>query len=281
MTFTTLISNQELVNHLNNPGWVLIDCRFDMDNPDWGYEQYLENHIPGAVYAHQNNDLAGKVTAQSGRHPLPVPNELHLRFGDWGIAPETQVVAYDEADGSKASRLWWLLHYYSHTRVAVMNGGLLKWNQAGYPLRHGEEQNIPTVFYGEAHPEMVADLPTVDRARQDPAWLVVDARSPERHQGMVELIDAVAGRIPGSINYYYGDNLNPGSTYRNPQELRQEYTKLLAGRQPDHVIMYCGSGITACVNLLALEYCGFPGARLYPGSWSEWIRNPANPVAMG
>jgi thiosulfate/3-mercaptopyruvate sulfurtransferase len=173
------------------------------------------------------------------------------------------------------------LHYYGHTRAAVLDGGLLNWNKSGFALRHGEEQNIPGIFNGEAHPEMVADLSTVDRARQDPAWLVVDARAPERHQGMVELIDAVAGRIPGSVNYYYGDNLNPGSTFRNPQELRQDYLSLLAGRQPDHVIHYCGSGVTACVNLLAMEYAGLSGSRLYPGSWSEWIRNPANPVATG
>jgi thiosulfate/3-mercaptopyruvate sulfurtransferase len=281
MNFSTLVSKQELHAHLNEPGLVIVDCRFDMDNPDWGHDQYLVNHIPGAVYAHQNNDLAGKVTAQSGRHPLPVPCELHLRFADWGIGPDTQVVAYDDADGSKAARLWWLLRYYGHTRAAVLDGGLLNWNKSEYSLRHGEEQNIPGIFNGEANSEMVADLATVDRARSDPAWLVVDTRSPERHTGMVELIDAVAGRIPGSVNYYYGDNLNPGSTYRSPQELRQDYQTLLAGREPDHVIMYCGSGVTACVNLLAMEYAGLPGSRLYPGSWSEWIRNPANPVATG
>jgi thiosulfate/3-mercaptopyruvate sulfurtransferase len=281
MNFSTLISKQELVAHLDDPAWVIADCRFDMDNPEWGHDQYLVNHIPGAVYANQNNDLAGKVTPQSGRHPLPVPYELHLRFADWGIGPDTQVVAYDDADGSKAARLWWLLRFYGHIRAAVLDGGLLNWNKSEYALRHGEEQNIPGNFTGEAHSEMVADLSTVDRARQDPAWLVVDARSPERHQGMVELIDAIAGRIPGSVNFYYGDNLNPGSTIRSPQELRQDYLTLLAGRQPDHMIMYCGSGVTACVNLLAMEYAGLPGSRLYPGSWSEWIRNPANPVATG
>ncbi len=281
MNFSTLISIQELAAHLNEPGLVIVDCRFDMENPGWGHDQYLENHLPGAVYAHQNNDLAGKVTPQSGRHPLPVPCELHLRFGDWGIGPETQVVVYDDADGSKAARLWWLLRYYGHTRAAVLDGGLLNWNKTGLSLRHGEEQNIPAVFNGEAHPEMVADLPTVDRARQDSDYLVVDARSPERYEGTVELIDAVAGRIPGSVSFYYGDNLNPGSTYRDPQELRGEYLALLAGRQPDHMIVYCGSGITACVTLLAMDYAGLPGARLYPGSWSEWIRNPENPVATG
>jgi thiosulfate/3-mercaptopyruvate sulfurtransferase len=281
MSFTTLISTHELADNLYKRGLVIVDCRFDMDNPDWGHDQYLLNHIPGAVYAHQNNDLAGKVTPQSGRHPLPVLSELHTRFGDWGINPETQVVAYDDADGSKASRLWWLLRYYGHSHVAVLNGGLLNWNKERGELRKGLEQNIPVVFNGDAHPDMVADILVVDRARQDPAWLVVDARSPERHQGMFELIDSVAGRIPGSVNYYYGDNLIPGSLFREAQELRQEYLILLAGRPPENVIMYCGSGITACLNILAFEYAGLPGSRLYPGSWSEWIRNPANPVATG
>jgi thiosulfate/3-mercaptopyruvate sulfurtransferase len=281
MTYSTLISNHDLFAHLHDPGWVIVDCRFDSDNPAWGHDQYLAGHIPGAVYAHQNDDLAGKVTPQSGRHPLPVPNELHQRFADWGIGAENQVVAYDDSDGSKASRLWWLLRYYGHTQAAVLDGGLLNWNKGGYSLRKGEEQNIPAVFNGLAHPEMVADLAAVDCARQDPAWLVVDARAPERYEGMVELIDAVAGRIPGSVNFYYGDHLNPGSIYRDARELRQEYLTLLSGRSPDHMIVYCGSGITACVNLLALEFAGLSGARLYPGSWSEWIRNPANPVATG
>jgi thiosulfate/3-mercaptopyruvate sulfurtransferase len=247
MTYSTLISNHDLFAHLHDPGWVIVDCRFDSDNPAWGHDQYLAGHIPGAVYAHQNDDLAGKVTPQSGRHPLPVPNELHQRFADWGIGAENQVVAYDDSDGSKASRLWWLLRYYGHTQAAVLDGGLLNWNKGGYSLRKGEEQNIPAVFNGLAHPEMVADLAAVDCARQDPAWLVVDARAPERYEGMVELIDLT----------------------------------LLSGRSPDHMIVYCGSGITACVNLLALEFAGLSGARLYPGSWSEWIRNPANPVATG
>jgi thiosulfate/3-mercaptopyruvate sulfurtransferase len=252
-----------------------------MDNPDWGRDQYLANHIPGAVYAHQNNDLAGKVTAQTGRHPLPESETLLRRFGDWGIGLKTQVVAYDDADGSKAARLWWLLRYYGHDQVAVLDGGLLNWLKAGYPLRPGQEKNIPSVFTGESHPEMIADLATVDRARQDPTWLLIDARAPERHQGFVELIDTVAGRIRGSINYYYGDALIPGSLFRTAEDLLQEFIPLLGDRSMDRIIVYCGSGITACHTLLAFEYAGFTGARLYPGSWSEWIRDPANPVETG
>ena len=142
MIFSTLISNLELVANLDCSGWVIVDCRFDMDHPEWGHDQYLENHIPGAVYAHQNIDLAGKVTPQTGRHPLPEHETLRRRFGDWGITPEIQVVAYDDSDGSKASRLWWLLRYYGHTRAAVMNGGLLNWIKGGYPVRPGERQCV-------------------------------------------------------------------------------------------------------------------------------------------
>jgi thiosulfate/3-mercaptopyruvate sulfurtransferase len=281
MTYPTIIPAAELASHLSDSDWVFVDCRFDTDNPSWGHEQYLENHLPGAVYAHQNNDLASQVTPHTGRHPLPEPELIMRRFGEWGISQDTQVIAYDDADGSKAARLWWLLRYYGHEKAAVLNGGLLRWIKAGFTLRAGEEQNMPQDFTGQPHPEMVADQALVDLARQDPAWLVVDARSPERHEGMYELIDSVAGRIPGSVNYYYGDNLNPGSTFRASQDLREEFLALLAGRQPQQVIQYCGSGITACLNVLAFEYAGLSGSRLYPGSWSEWIRNPANPIATG
>jgi len=281
MSYSILVSIQELSTHINDPDWVIVDCRFDLDIPDRGQDQYLVGHIPGAVYAHQNKDLAGEVTPQTGRHPLPEASAFQQRLGDWGIGPQTQVIAYDDSDGSKAARLWWLLHYYGHTRAAVLDGGLAGWTQSGLPLQSREEQNLPATFSGESHPEMVADSACVDLARQDPNWLVIDARTPERYSGSIEWVDPVAGRIPGSVNYYFGNCVLPDGRFRPAEELRREFLALVGNRQIEHVIVYCGSGVTACSDLLALEYAGLRGARLYPGSWSEWIRDPENPVAKG
>jgi thiosulfate/3-mercaptopyruvate sulfurtransferase len=281
MTFSTLLSTEELSTHMHDPEWVIVDCRFELSIPDRGHDQYLVGHIPGAVYAHQNKDLAGEVTSQTGRHPLPESNAFIQRLSDWGIGPQTQVIAYDESDGSKAARLWWLLQYYGHTRAAVLDGGLAAWIQSGFAMQSREEHNLPATFSGEPHPEMVADLACVELARQDPDWLVIDARTPERYSGAIEWVDPVAGRIPGSINYYFGNCVLPDGRFKPAEELRQEFVALVGKRPMEHVIVYCGSGVTACSNLLAFEYTGLRGARLYPGSWSEWIRNPANLVATG
>jgi thiosulfate/3-mercaptopyruvate sulfurtransferase len=279
MPYETLISAKELALHITDSDWVIIDCRFDLADPGWGAEQYLKSHIPTAIYAHLNNELSGKVTKQSGRHPLPDDKTIQSNFCAWGISADTQVVVYDQSDGSIASRLWWLLRYFGHFRVAVLDGGYQKWLKEGLPLRSEFEHNAPALFQGNRHPEMVADIEMVKRFRLDPACLVIDARSPERHLGISEAIDPVAGHIPGSVNRYFGDNLNLDITYKTPLELRQEFDQLLGGRQPTQVVVYCGSGVTSCSNLLALKHAGIDGALLYPGSWSEWIRDPDNPIA--
>jgi len=279
MPYKTLITTKELSHHLAEPGWVVIDCRFDLSDPDWGVGETLKNHIPTAVYAHLNDDLSDKVTVITGRHPLPDHKTITSKFGTWGISANSQVVVYDQSDGSIASRLWWLLRYYGHTQVAVLDGGFQKWVRDDLPLLSVVKFRLPATFHGKPHPDMVADIDLVKRARLDSTWLVIDSRAPERYLGISETIDPIAGHIPGSVNYYFGDNLNPGSTYKDPIELRQEFNNLLDSRQPDRVIVYCGSGVTSCSNLLALQHAGIHGARLYPGSWSEWIRDPDNPIA--
>ncbi|MGA9397267.1 MAG: sulfurtransferase [Anaerolineaceae bacterium] len=279
MPYETLITTQELSRHLAEPGWVVIDCRFDLADPGWGVGEYLKNHIPTSLYAHLNDELSDKVTIKTGRHPLPDHKTITSKFGTWGISADSQVVVYDQSDGSIASRLWWLLRYHGHTQVAVLDGGFQKWVREGLPLRCVVEYSQPADFHDIPHSEMVADIDLVKHVRLDPSWLLIDARVPERYRGISETIDPVSGHIPGSVNHYFGDNLNPGSTYKDPIELRQEFNKLLDGRKSHHVIVYCGSGVTSCSNLLALQHAGIHGARLYPGSWSEWIRDPANPIA--
>lgn len=279
MSFETLISSQELSRHLAETDWVVIDCRFDLAYPDWGIGEYLANHIPTARYAHLNNDLSSKVTFQTGRHPLPEKMKILSKFGNWGISKNSQVVAYDQSDGSIASRLWWLLRYYGHTSVAVLDGGYQKWQEEGLPLNSGHEHKSAVNFHGFPNYKMVADIGLVEHARVDPDWLVIDARAPERYMGTSEPIDPIAGHIPGSVNYYFGNNINTANTYKKPREIKREFNKLLNGRHPGRVIVYCGSGVTSCSILLALEYAGIKGALLYPGSWSEWIRNPDNPIA--
>lgn len=279
MAFETLITTKELSLHLNDPGWVVIDCRFDMSDFNWGFGEYLKNHIPTAVYADANHDLADTVTSKTGRHPLPDQKSIISKFSVWGISKSSQVVVYDQSDGSIASRLWWLLRYYGHIKVAVLDGGFQKWIKENLPIRSTIEHHPPAAFEGNPHPGMVADIDLVKRVRLDPKWLVIDARAPERYLGFVETIDPVAGHIPGSVNYYFGDSLNPGSTYKDAIELQMEFSKFLEGRAPGRVVVCCGSGVTACSIILAFQHAGFNGIRLYPGSWSEWIRDPTNPIA--
>jgi thiosulfate/3-mercaptopyruvate sulfurtransferase len=292
MDFTTLIDVDSLDELLVRSGrstadsrLVLLDCRFDLAAPGAGRQAYEAGHIPGARYADLNQDLSAPVGAASGRHPLPSPDMLAKRFAALGIDRDAQVIVYDAANGSFAARAWWLLRWVGLSRVAVLDGGFKAWVAQGGALEAGEPKLRPS---GGARPftlavdtSAVATAADVLQALQDPARLLVDARTPERYAGTVEPIDSVAGHIPGAVNHPFSNNLGPEGRFLPPPELQRRWRERLAGVAPDNVILMCGSGVTACHNLIAMELAGLPGAKLYAGSWSEWIRDPARPVAKG
>jgi thiosulfate/3-mercaptopyruvate sulfurtransferase len=279
MAYTTLVSTEVLAAHAGE--WVVVDCRFDLANDAWGREQYVTAHIPGAVYASLNDDLSGARTGSNGRHPLPTDDALVALLERLGIGNDTQVVAYDQDAGSYASRLWWLLRYAGHTAVAVLDGGFAKWTAEGRPVAAGAETRSRTSFTPSFQPSMRLTVDDVMRRRDDGRTLLVDARAAERFEGRSETIDKVAGHIPGARNRFFRDNLRPDGTMLDADTLRAAFTRVLDGHAPQDSVMYCGSGVTACHNLLAMEVAGLTGSPLYTGSWSEWSSDPARPIETG
>ena len=279
MPYSTLIPTATLADNLND--FAIFDCRFDLTNPARGEQLYREAHIPGAVYASLDRHLAGPKTGRNGRHPLPDLEKFQAQLGAWGIDASTQVVVYDEGPGMFASRLWWLLRYLSHAAVAVLDGGLGKWIGEGRPARAGEEQRAPRQFAGSARPAMLALADEIEQVRANLAYRVIDSRAPERYRGEIEPLDPVAGHIPGAVNHYNLSNVNPDGTFRAPEALRAGFLALLGDVPPARAITYCGSGVAAAHNVLALEVAGFSGARVYAGSWSEWCSEADRPVARG
>jgi thiosulfate/3-mercaptopyruvate sulfurtransferase len=277
---TTLVDTATLDAHLTDPAWVVVDCRFALADSAWGSREYLTRHIPGAVYGDLEHDLSGAPSGRNGRHPLPNPDTLGRTLGRLGIAEGIQVVAYDQDSGMFASRLWWLLRWLGHDGVAVLDGGFGKWIAEGRRTSEGEETRAPKPFVGAPRSDMVVDVDEVARiAARVPARLI-DARAPERYRGDIEPIDRVAGHIPGAVNDHFMQNLDEHGTFRSPQALRERLDAAIGGAPPNEIVCYCGSGVTACHNLLALERAGLPGARLYPGSWSEWSSDPSRPVEL-
>jgi thiosulfate/3-mercaptopyruvate sulfurtransferase len=277
---TTIVSTDTLATQLGGE-WVVVDCRFDLQDERWGHEQYRAAHIPGAMYASLSHDMAGPKSGVNGRHPLPSLDALNAAFGRLGIARGTQVVAYDQDSGMYASRLWWLLRYAGHDAVAVLDGGWAKWNREGRPVRSGEESRSPTTFTAVPRAEMRMDVDDVARQLGNAGTLLIDARAPERYEGRTEPIDRVPGHIPGAANHHYRSNAGDDFTLLPPQQLREQFVRVLGEHTPAEAVMYCGSGVTACHNLLAMTHAGLPGARLYAGSWSEWSSDPARPIEKG
>lgn len=280
MSFTTLVGVADLQQHLFDADWCVVDCRHDLMDFDAGLRAYREGHIPNAVFARIEDDLSGPKGPATGRHPLPARDELAAAFGAWGIGNDTQIVAYDAHGGSFAGRLWWLARWLGHEKVALLDGGWQAWLAATNWSSIEEPDRVEGQFVARAPRVTVVDAERVLATRGDAATVLLDARAPERYEGRVEPIDPVAGHIPGALNRFWQTNLEQGR-FKTPPQLRSEFEAILAGRAPEHVIHQCGSGVTAAHNVLAMEIAGLSGSALYAGSWSEWIRDPQRPVAIG
>jgi len=278
MPHTTLISAPELAQHLSDQHWVIFDCRHDLVKPGAGARAYAELHIPGAQFADTDADLSGPKNGKNGRHPLPDPQVFMQWLGRNGVDSSRQVVAYDNVGSASAARLWWMLRWLGHERVAVLDGGWEGWVKAGKPVTAAVAVPTPVCFSGAPQSlwvgagDVVHNLATKE-------MVLIDARATERYKGLTEPIDPVAGHIPGALNRLYKDNLASDGRFKSADQLRQEFGALLSGTAPDRIVHQCGSGVSACHNLLAMEIAGLRGSRLYPGSWSEWVADPSRPVA--
>lgn len=278
----TLVDAATVAAHLDDPRWVLVDCRATLGDPIEGPRRYAAGHLQGARYAHLDADLSGPISATSGRHPLPDPDTLADRLGGWGIGADTQVVAYDDAGGAYAARLWWLLRWLGHEQVAVLDGGVPAWVAAGHALVAGTPEVHRRHFVGTPCDGLWLDsIEVLELVEGRSPGVLVDARGAARFAGVEEPIDPIAGHIAGAINLPFTGNLGADGRFLAPTELAARYRAALAGRPPTEVVAYCGSGVTACHALLAMEHAGLPGARLYAGSWSEWLRDPTRPLRTG
>jgi thiosulfate/3-mercaptopyruvate sulfurtransferase len=281
MYINTIVSTEDLATHLNDPTWIIVDCRFTLTDPEAGRQAYAKAHIPGARYVHLDDDLSAPITDASGRHPLPDPHTLGDRFSQWGIGVNRQVVVYDDSYGAMATRLWWMLRWLGHPAVALLDGGYPKWMREKRPVN----ADIPEPHKANCaclpEPSQVVTAEDVLRASRIGDNLIIDARPDRRFSGEFEPLDPVAGHVPGAINWPFDENLDVDGTFLPPEALRENYQALLKGRPAWQVFHMCGSGVTACHNILAMEVAGLPGSRLYPGSWSEWITDPDRPVALG
>ncbi len=275
-----LIEPQELAGLAReHPSVAIVDCRHDLARPQWGRQAFATAHIPGAVFADLDHDLSGPVTQESGRHPLPGADRLAETFGRWGIERDTQIIAYDQRDGAFAARLWWLARFLGHTPVAVLDGGLAAWQSAGLPVTAAPAARSARRFAGRPELSRVISSADVARGLERGEIVLVDARSADRFAGRNETVDPVAGHIPGARNHPFAQNLDSEGRFLHRDQIARRWHQTLSGAAPGSVVSMCGSGVTACHNLLAMELAGLPGARLYAGSWSEWIRDPARPVA--
>ncbi len=282
MDYTTIISADELADNLQADQLAIIDCRFTLGEDLRGGADYLPAHIPGAIYAHLDKDLCAPIIpGRTGRHPLPDVGMLVDRFSGWGIGPDTQVVAYDDWPGSGipvAARLWWSLRWLGHQKAAVLDGGWGAWLRAGYPVASGEVERARDIFVAGVNPNIFASSEMVDGLRQEPASRVVDARSSDRYRGENETIDPVAGHIPGAISLPYQDNFDAKGFIHPAAVLQKKFGEMLGDIPASQVAFYCGSGVTAAVNVLAMAHAGLGDGRLYVGSWSEWITDPGRPI---
>jgi len=282
MKFTTLISVEGLVQNLKNPDWIIIDCRFWLEDTEKGWRDYKESHVPGAVYAHLDDHLCGQiVSGETGRHPLPSPDEIADRLGSWGVDESSQVVVYDDRGGMIASRMWWMLRWLGHETVAVLDGGIPAWIAEGHPVNNDKPNPEATTFIPNIQTAMVFTAEDILLHFGDVGHLLIDSRAPERFRGEVEPIDPIAGRIPGAQNHFWSDNLTLNSHFKIKDVLRGRFSSIFGDIPSANVTFYCGSGVTGAHNVLAVAHSGLGMPRLYPGSWSHWITDSERPIVSG
>jgi thiosulfate/3-mercaptopyruvate sulfurtransferase len=280
MSYHLLVSATELVEHLKDPDWAIIDSRFKLADIEQGRRVYENTHIPGALYAHLDEDLSGPIIKGiTGRHPMPEVEKITAVFSRFGIDSNVQVVAYDDVGGALAAgRVWWLLRWLGHDQAALLDGGWQAWVRQGLAVRGGIESREPREFVPHPRNELIVSTEEVEKMRINPEYRVLDARTAERYRGENETIDPVAGHIPGAISAPYPNNLNLDGTFRSDESLAERYKQLVNGVPIDHVVAYCGSGVTATHDILAIMKAGLGEARLYAGSYSEWITDPKRAV---
>ena len=273
-----LINTEDLSKHLHDPAWIIFDCRHDLFDLAKGERQYREGHIPGAHFVNIDTDLSGEKNGKNGRHPLPSPAAFTAFLARHGVSNTSTIVAYDDVGGQFASRLWWMARWIGFTDVVLLDGGIPKWIVDGYQLSTEVPSPVPAPLRGHADPLMLWNAADVLAHIGDNNISLIDARAAERYRGEIEPIDPIAGHIPGAANRFYKSNLNADLTFRSADEIRSEFTALTNRKQAANVVHYCGSGVTACANLFAMEYAGLSGSKLFAGSWSEWVSDPARPV---
>lgn len=280
MSFRTLIATAELSEHLSDPDWVVIDCRHELTDAHAGRAEYRRSHVAGAYFLDAAQDLAAPLTGTNGRHPLPDADAFAGRLSRAGVDSSKQVVAYDAQAAIFASRLWWMLRWLGHDAVAVLDGGWSKWLGEGRPVTAETPLPAATRFIPSPHKAAV-DAGFVLASLGKPDLMLLDARSPDRFRGENETLDPVGGHIPGAANRFFRENLAPNGLFKSAAQLREEYSALLQARRARQLVHYCGSGVSACHNMLAMEIAGLPAGMLYPGSWSEWCADPSRPRAVG
>ncbi len=272
--FTTLIDVESLLDCYKNPDWLIIDARYDLADKDAGKKAYLTGHIPGAIYVDLHDDLSRPPGTNKGRHPLPTEETMNDLFSELGINEGMQVIVYDNAFGAFAARLWWMLRHMQHQRVAVLDGGWQVWEAAAAEIDSKIEQPSNSNFKKSARKQEVIDIKQIENA-----GLVVDSREPARYRGESEPIDKAAGHIPGAINRFWKDNLSASGCFKEKTQLQAEFEQIFEKTPAKESVFYCGSGVTACHNLLAAVHAGLEQPKLYAGSWSEWSSDASNPVA--
>lgn len=277
--FTTLISTKKLNRILDHSDLRIFDCRFNLSDKGLGRFNYQINHIPGAIYAHLDDDLSGPIDpGKTGRHPLPDPSQFISQLGDWGISNDSQVIVYDDKTGGIAARMWFMLKWLGHDAVAVLEGGFERWQRKGMPLSKEVPKYEKSIFKANTNENRIKDVAWVNANRTNSEYKVIDSRAAERYQGKNEHIDPVAGHIPGAVNYPFADNLTGKGNFKSKKKLRKRF-KELSKFPKSNLVFYCGSGVTACHNALAFEHAGCGEGSIYPGSWSHWITDKLRPIA--
>ena len=277
--YTTYISAKELKDNLGKDNWVIIDCRFSLANTEAGQTAFNEAHIPGAVYAHLDNDLSGPIIpGETSRHPLPTIEDFVKKCRSWGIENSSQVVLYDNNGGMIASRLWWMLNWVGHNRVAVLDGAWDAWLAADMPVSNEKPEVQKSEFRASLNTELLVEVEEVESIRQDASFVLIDSRANKRYRGEVEPLDPIAGHIPGAVNAPNSEVIGAEAKVLDKEALKAHFDPIIEEKSMEKVVFYCGSGVSACRNILAMQHAGYGMAKLYAGSWSEWITDPERPI---